>query len=78
MQDIENFKEYNLIIIGTPKTKPFLEEAYAMTDVTIHNIGGADANNILVISDPDSGGILIGEQVISSITTWVDRDISAG
>ncbi|MHC1572049.1 MAG: hypothetical protein ACXQTL_04800 [Methanosarcinales archaeon] len=35
LQEIENFKEeYNLIIVGTPKTNLFLEEAYAMTDAT--------------------------------------------
>ena len=34
-QKIENFKKgYNLVIIGTPKTNPLLEEVYAMTNAT--------------------------------------------
>ena len=49
---------------------PAANEEITIT-ATIHNIGNADANNILVQfydGDPDNGGILIGEQVISSIT----------
>ena len=35
LQEIESFKRgYNLVIIGTPKTNPLLEEVYAMTNVT--------------------------------------------
>jgi len=34
-QEAESFKKgYNLVIIGTPKTNPFLEEVYAMTNAT--------------------------------------------
>ena len=34
-QKIESFKKgYNLVIIGTPKTNPLLEEVYAMTNAT--------------------------------------------
>ncbi|MCW7079283.1 MAG: hypothetical protein OCU22_09200 [Canidatus Methanoxibalbensis ujae] len=34
-QNIENFKKgYDLVIIGTPKTNPFLEEVYALTNAT--------------------------------------------
>ena len=34
-QKIESFKKgYNLVIIGTPKTNPFLEEVYALTNAT--------------------------------------------
>jgi len=34
-QKIENFKKgYNLVIIGTPKTNPLLEEVYALTNAT--------------------------------------------
>jgi len=34
-QKIESFKRgYNLVIIGTPKTNPLLEEVYAMTNAT--------------------------------------------
>ena len=35
LQEIESFKKgYNLVIIGTPKTNPLLEEVYAMTNAT--------------------------------------------
>jgi len=30
----EDKRNYNLIVVGTPKTNPFLEEVYAMTDAT--------------------------------------------
>jgi len=30
----EDKRNYNLIVVGTPKTNPFLEEVYAMTNVT--------------------------------------------
>jgi len=35
LQEIESFKRgYNLVIIGTPKTNPLLEEVYALTNAT--------------------------------------------
>ena len=56
--------------IAFSNPNPVANEEITIT-ATIHNEGDADANNILIQfydGDPDGGGTLIGEQVISSIT----------
>ena len=75
----EDKRNYNLIVVGTPKTNPFLEEVYAMTDATkvTEEFPGEGKGILEILPNPwdeskamllvegwDALGILLAQQVL--------------
>ena len=89
LQEIENFKKgYNLVIIGTPKTNPFLEEVYALTNATrvteafpgegkgvleILRNPWDESKAMLLVEGSDEWGVKVGSMMLEESQKFKDK-----
>ena len=71
----EDKRSYNLIVVGTPKTNPFLEEVYAMTNATrvTEEFPGEGKGVLEILRNPWDE-----EKAMLLVEGWDERGIDSG